>query len=56
MNIKKLLLGLSLGLSLMTTNSLADDAQARAIMVKVDARDDGQTIKQDMMMILIDKN
>lgn len=56
MNIKKLLLGLSLGLSFLTTNSLADDAQARAIMEKVDARDDGQTIKQDMMMILIDKN
>ncbi len=56
MNIKKLLLGLSLGLSFLTTNSLAEDAQARAIMEKVDARDDGQTIKQDMMMILIDKN
>jgi hypothetical protein len=34
----------------------ADDAKARAIMQKVDARDDGKTIEQDMLMILIDKN
>jgi len=34
----------------------ADDAKARAIMEKVDARDDGQTLEQDMYMILIDKN
>ncbi len=53
---KKLLIGLTLGLSLMTSNALADDAKARAIMEKVDARDDGKTIEQDMMMILIDKN
>lgn len=56
MNTKKLLIGLTLGLSLMTTNALADDAKARAIMVKVDARDDGQTLEQDMKMVLIDKN
>jgi hypothetical protein len=56
MNTKKILLTVSLGLSLLTTNLLADDAKARAIMVKVDARDDGKTIEQDMMMILIDKN
>ena len=55
-NTKKLLIGLTLGLSLVTTNLLADDAKARAIMVKVDARDDGQTLEQDMKMILIDKN
>ncbi len=34
----------------------ADDPKARAIMEKVDARDDGKTIEQDMYMILIDKN
>lgn len=55
-NTKKLLIGLTLGLSLFTTNLLADDAKARAIMEKVDARDDGKTVEQDMMMILIDKN
>jgi len=56
MNTKKILLGLTLGLSILTTNLLADDAKARAIMLKVDARDDGKTIEQDMIMILIDKN
>jgi hypothetical protein len=35
---------------------MADDAKARAIMEKVDARDDGQSIEQDMFMTLIDKN
>ncbi len=55
-NTKKLLIGVTLGLSLLTTNLLADDPKARAIMEKVDARDDGKTIEQDMMMILIDKN
>lgn len=53
---KKLLLGLTLGLSLITTNLLADDAKARAIMVKVDAREDGKSLEQDMKMVLIDKN
>jgi outer membrane lipoprotein-sorting protein len=56
MNRKKLLLTLALGFSLVTTSLLADDAKARAIMEKVDARDDGQTLEQDMLMILIDKN
>lgn len=51
-----LLMGLTLGLSLITTNLLADDAKARGIMEKVDARDDGQTLEQDMKMVLIDKN
>ena len=55
-NTKKLLMGMTLGLSLLSTHAFADDAKARAIMEKVDARDDGQTIEQDMMMILIDKN
>jgi len=53
---KKLLIGLSLGLSVITTNLLADDPKARAIMEKVDARDDGKSLEQDMTMILIDKN
>jgi len=50
---KKLLIGFALGLSLLTTNLLADDAKARAIMEKVDARDDGKTIEQNMLMIYI---
>jgi outer membrane lipoprotein-sorting protein len=53
---KNLLLGLTLGLSLVSTNLLADDAKARAIMEKVDAREDGKTLEQDMLMVLIDKN
>ncbi len=53
---KKLLIGFGLGLSLLTTNLLADDTKARAIMEKVDARDDGKTIEQNMLMILMDKN
>jgi hypothetical protein len=36
--------------------AMADDAKARAIMEKVDAREDGKSIEQDMLMILIDKN
>jgi len=56
MYIKKLLIGLILGLSLITINLLSDDLTARMIMEKVDARDDGKTIEQDMLMILIDKN
>lgn len=56
MNSKKLFIGLTLGFSLLTTNLLADDAKARAIMDKVDARDDGKTLEQDMLMVLIDKN
>ncbi len=34
----------------------ADDPQARAVMEKVDARDDGDNATSDMEMILIDKN
>jgi len=55
MKTKNLLLGLTLGVSLLTTTLLADDPTARAIMVKVDARDDGKTLEQDMLMVLIDK-
>jgi len=43
-------------LSLLFGTLSADDAKARAIMEKVDARYDGDTITQDMIMILIDKN
>ena len=53
---KKLLIGLILGLSVFSTLVLADDSIARAIMEKVDARDDGKTLEQDMRMTLIDKN
>ncbi len=53
---KKLLLGSLLGFFLSTTSIVADDPKARAIMQKVDARDDGKTKEQDMTMILIDKN
>ncbi|WP_373032097.1 outer membrane lipoprotein-sorting protein [Sulfurovum sp.] len=56
MTTKQLLLTLTLGVSLITTNLLADDLKARAIMEKVDARDDGKTLEQDMLMVLIDKN
>ena len=56
MTTKQLLLTLTLGVSLITTNLLADDPKARAIMEKVDARDDGKTLEQDMLMVLIDKN
>ncbi|MCF6244466.1 MAG: outer membrane lipoprotein-sorting protein [Sulfurovum sp.] len=56
MNTKKLLIGLTLGLSTLTTQAIADDPKARAIMEKVDARDDGKTLEEDMTMILIDKN
>jgi hypothetical protein len=56
MKTKNILIGLGLGLSILTTSLLADDAKARGIMEKVDARDDGNTIEQNMVMILIDKN
>jgi outer membrane lipoprotein-sorting protein len=57
MKAKKLLFLLGVGATLLSTSNLmADDAKARAIMEKVDARDEGNTLEQDMMMILIDKN
>jgi len=55
MNTKKLFIGLSLGFALLSTSLLADDAKARAIMVKADARPDGKTVEQDMKMVLIDR-
>lgn len=42
--------------SLLLVNLFADDPKAREIMEKVDARYDGDTVSQDMIMILIDKN
>ena len=56
MKAKKLLFLLGVGASLLTTQTLADDPTARAIMERVDARDEGDTLEQDMLMILIDKN
>ena len=56
MNSKKLLFLLGVGASLLTTTVVANDVKAREIMVKVDARDEGNTLEQDMMMLLIDKN
>ena len=55
MNIKPLI-GFTLGVLLLTANLAADDAKARAIMKKVDARDDGKTLEQNMLMVLIGKN
>ncbi|MBU1668799.1 outer membrane lipoprotein-sorting protein [bacterium] len=56
MNAKKLLFLLGVGATLLSTAAVADDANARSIMEQVDARDDGKTLEQDMLMILIDKN
>jgi hypothetical protein len=41
--------------TIMIPSALAEDPQARAIMEKVDARDDGDNQTSDMEMILIDK-
>jgi hypothetical protein len=56
MKAKKLLFLLGVGVSLLTIPTIADDTNARDIMEKVDARDDGATLEQDMLMVLIDKN
>lgn len=56
MKAKKLLFLLGVGASLLSTVAIADDATARTIMEKVDARDDGKTLEQEMLMVLIDKN
>ena len=52
--IKKLLLT-TLSLALLSTSALAD-AKAKTIADKVNARDDGKSLIQDMTMTLIDKN
>ena len=54
MHIKKIVLTLTLGVALLSNALMADDPKARAIMEKVDARDEGDTLEQDMQMILID--
>lgn len=56
MKAKKILFLLGVGATLLTSNLMAGEMDARAIMEKVDARDDGQTLEEDMMMLLIDKN
>ena len=56
MKAKKLLFLLGVSATLLTSNVMANETNARAIMEKVDARDDGQTLEQDMLMVLIDKN
>ncbi len=56
MNKKKSVFGFILVFLLILTNLFADDIKARAIMKKVDARDDGKTLEQDMLMILINRN
>ena len=56
MSAKKILIGLTVGVALLITTLSGDDAKARDIMTKVDARDDGKSLEEDMYMILIDKN
>jgi len=56
MTTKIFLLTLSLIFTLMTDTLFADDPKARGIMEKVDARDDGKTVEQNTLMVLIDKN
>ena len=53
---KKTVLMTMAAMMLTGMGAYADDAKARGIMEKVDARDDGKTIEQDMLMVLIDKN
>jgi hypothetical protein len=38
------------------TDLVADDTKARTIMQRVDARDDGKSLMEDMHMVLIDKS
>jgi len=53
---ERLLLIVTISFSLLTASVFADDPKARAIMEKVDARDDGKTLQQDMQMVLISKS
>ena len=48
-------LGIAAFLAAPISNAVADDPKARAIMEKVDARDDGDNQVSDMEMILIDR-
>ncbi len=56
MTAKKILFLLGVGATLLSTNAMANETEARTIMEKVDARDDGKTLEEDMTMVLIDKN
>ncbi len=49
------LLGMLTACLLMASSAMADDPAARAIMEKVDARDDGDHQTSDMQMVLVDK-
>lgn len=51
-----LILGITAGLTLAIGTASADDAKARKIMEKVDAREDGDNMVTQMTMLLIDKN
>lgn len=51
----KILTSILFGLAAVTTNAFADDPEARAIMEKVDDREDGDRSMVDMRMILINK-
>ncbi len=48
-------LGMLTACLLMASSAMADDPAARAIMEKVDARDDGDHQTSDMQMVLVDK-
>lgn len=43
-----------LGVALLSNSIMADDAKARGIMQKVNDRDEGNTLEQDLLMVLID--
>jgi hypothetical protein len=51
MKTKKLLIGAFLSLTLLTS---LNAQSARDIMVKVDARDDGKSLEQDMYMMILE--
>lgn len=51
-----IILTIVITLTTFLNNAVADDAEARAIMKRVDARDDGNKSIMDMEMILIDKH
>ena len=56
MKLKEVIQSIVVGSLLCATMVYGDDAKAREIMEKVDARDDGETLAEDMLMVLIDKN
>ena len=54
MNMKKTVMTVILGVALLSNSIMADDAKARGIMQKVNDRDEGNTLEQDLLMVLID--